>query len=234
MTTAETMFVPCEPRFWNGRYDRVPGDSAVFHLRYHDGRLRPVIVWPCDDKVATCPAVECAAADELAMAVAEAKRFAGGTGGGSFLINEFGQVLVPSSDGDGIRLLAGCLSGSLLFENPFAPEEPIDLFNERNFRNGDRWTLPYVGMLYNLHLRGYIYYYHQDEHGGRSAYPPRQDEQLVQALRRVRTSGPIRFLVTYGGLVLTKVLSDTGWEPEQTWQPIFVGAINRELWFEKE
>ena len=234
MTIAETTFVPCEPRFWTGRYARVPGVSAAFHLRYHDDRLWPVIVWPRDDEVAICPAIECAAVDELAMAVAEAKRFAGGTGGGLFLINEFGQALVPSSDGDGTRLLAGRLSGPLLFENPFAPEDPIDLYSERDFRNGDRWTLPYVGMPYNLHHSGNIYFYHQDEHGGRSTYPPRQDEQLVRALCRVRTSGPIRFLVTSGGLVLTKVPPDTGWEPEQTWQPVFAGTIDRKLWFEKE
>ena len=38
-----------------------------------------------------------------AEAVASAKRFKGGSGGGAFVVNEYGQVIVPSSDGGGAR-----------------------------------------------------------------------------------------------------------------------------------
>ena len=47
---------------------RIPGDSTVFHLQYLDGRLWPVVIWKLNEDVATCPAVDCAAASELADA----------------------------------------------------------------------------------------------------------------------------------------------------------------------
>ena len=83
----------------------------------------PTIEWQTEEGTGTCSAVRCAAAEELANAVERAKRHAGGGGGGSFVINEFGQVLVPASDGGGRRFLAGQLEGRLLFENPFDPND---------------------------------------------------------------------------------------------------------------
>src|SRR5215831_2474358 len=101
MNALTTVFQPCAPVPWNGRYARVMGDSTVFHVRYIDGRLWPVLDWETDGAIATCRALECAAAADLVAAVGQAKRHLGGNGAGAFLINEFGKVLVPASDGGG-------------------------------------------------------------------------------------------------------------------------------------
>jgi len=210
------------------------GDCAVFHLRYTKGRLWPVLIWETDDGIATCRAIDCVATIDLVDAVARAKRSAGGEGGGSFLINEYGKVLVPASDGDGRRFLAGRLEGTLLFENPFLPEEPIDLGLHEPLENGDPWKLPYIGIPYHLHRRGNIYFYQNDESGGRSIFPPQQDSQLIRAIRNVRPYGPVRFLVNPAGLVLTKIPSNIHRRSEDHWEPVFVGSINPNLWFKEE
>jgi len=234
MNIVTTEFQECQPTLWNGRYGRVMGDGAVFHLHYVDGRLWPVLVWETDTGVAWCRAIECPATVGVADAVARAKRQAGGEGGGSFLIDEYGRVIVPASDGGGRRFLAGRINGRLLFENPFLPDEPIDLGDAKVLQNGDPWTRPYVGIPYNLHRGGRIYFYQQDEHGGRSIYPPHQDFQLIRAIRNLRPHGAARIVVTHGGLVLTKIPSAIHGQSEDRWRPVFVGAVNFSLWFGEE
>jgi hypothetical protein len=232
MNAVTTQFQACPPMPWNGRYARVMGDASVFHLRHTGGRLWPVLDWTTDAGIGTCRAMECTAARELVTAVAQAKRQLGGNGAGSFLINEFGKVLVPASDGAGKRLMAGRLDGTLLFENPFLPEEPIDLSDDELLKNGNPWKRPYVGIPYHLHRDGSIYFYQQNDSGGRSIFPPQQDPELIDAIRRVRPYGPVRILVNPAGLVLTKV--PNGNQSEESWQPTFVGSINPSLWFEEE
>ncbi len=234
MPTVAARFTECHPRPWNGRYARIPGDCAVFHLHLVAGRLWPVMLWDTEDGRATCRAVSCEVAAHLADAVARAKRYAGGSGGGCFLINEFGQVLVPASDGDGRRFLAGTIEGRLLFENPFLPEEPIDLGDNSSLQPGDPWKLPYLGVPHNLHRNGHIYFYREDEFGGSPVHPLRQDTTLIRRLRDLRPRGPVRFLVNPFGLVLTKCPPDEGWCSEEHWQPVYVGSISLSLWFAKE
>jgi len=234
MSVVTTQFQACRPTPWSGRYRRVMGDVSVFHLRYVDGRLWPVVIWETGEGTATCRALGCAAATELADAVARAKRYAGGDEGGSFVVNEYRQVIVPSSDGDGKRFLAGWLNGTLLFENPFVPQEPIDLGDDGHLENGDPWKLPYIGVQYNLHRSGHIYFYQEDESGAQTLYPPRQDYDLIGAIRNVRPTGAVRILVNPAGLVLTKVPFQTSQQTEGFWQPVYVGCINSNLWFEKE
>jgi hypothetical protein len=234
MSGVTARFHECQPLVWHGRYARVMGDSGVFHLRYTDSCLWPVLVWETHADIATCRAIACAAAVALVDAVARIKRRFGGEGGGSFLINEYGKVLVPASDGGGQRFLAGRLEGSLLFENPFSPAKPIDLGNREALENGDPWKLPYVGIPYHLHRGGRIYFYQQDELGGRSIYPPQQDFALIRAIRKLRPYGAARILVTPGGLVLTKMPPDGRTLSEDRWEPVFAGAINPKVWFEEE
>lgn len=233
MTVATAQFEARYPTAWNGRYARIPGDCTVFHLHHANGRLWPVVLWELDGR-ATCRAVESDAAVKLAESVSRAKRFAGGNGNGSFIVNEFGQVLVPASDGSGRRYLAGQWSGQLLFENPFLPEELIDLGDNENLQPGDPWKLPYVGVPYNLHRANKIYFYKQDEKGGRTTYPPRQDERLIRVLRTIRPTGAVRFIVNHAGLVLTKDPSASRLVSEDSWQSVYVGSIDPNLWFEKE
>jgi hypothetical protein len=130
--------------------------------------------------------------------------------------------------------LAGRLNGRLLFENPFLPEEPIDLGDGERLENGDPWNRPYIGIPYHLHRSGRIYFYQQDEQGGRSIYPPQQDFELIRAIRNVRPYGPVRIVVTPGGLVLTKIPTGNGTLEEDRWQPVFVRSINFNSWFEEE
>lgn len=234
MNVVATQFRARHPMPWEGRYGRVIGDTTVFHLRHVGERLWPVLLWKTDEGVATCRAVECSAAVKLAEAVARAKRQAGGDGGGSFLINEYGQVLVPATEGGGRRFLVGRLDGTLLFENPLAPGETIDLGDAELLKSGDPWGLPYVGVPYHLHRRGNIYFYRHDESGGRVVSPPRQDYGLIRAIRNVRPYGPVCILVNPAGLVLTKVPSGAYPQSEDDWQSVFVGSINPNLWFEEE
>ncbi len=234
MSVITAQFHACPPTPWSGRYGRVVGDSSVFHLRHIDGRLWPVLYWETDVGTVTCRAIDGAATVEVVDAVAQAKLRAGGNGGGSFLIDEYGKILVPASDGSGQRFVAGRLSGMLLFENPLFPEEPIDLGDNKVLKNGDPWTLPYVGISYNLHSGGSIYFYQRGESADRSIYPPRQDGGLIRAIRNVRPYGPVRILVNPAGLVLTKMWSGISGQSEDCWQPVYVGSIDPSLWFEEE
>jgi hypothetical protein len=229
-----TQFEPSKPTPWRGRYARVMGDASVFHLQYVGGRLWPILLWSTDDGVLACRAIASESVEDLAEAVAQAKRQGGGSGGGAFLINEFGQVIVPSSTANGKRFIAGRIHEIPTFENPVAPKTPINLGKHDHLDTGDPWQLPYIGMPYNLHRNGTIYFYHEDEFGGRSTYPAQQDLELIDAIRTVRPFGPVRLLVNPAGLVLTKVPVNGPSRPDPQWQPVFVGTINPNCWFEKE
>src|SRR6185295_131632 len=100
----------------------------------------------------------------------------------------------------------------------------INLAANDNLRNGDKWTLPYVGVPYNLHRNGSVYFYKEDEDGGRSVHPPRQDPALVRAIRNIRPCGPVRFIVNPAGLVLTRRPVGIS-AAEESWQPVFVGSF---------
>jgi hypothetical protein len=228
------VFNICSPSPWTGRYARIPGDRSVFHLQTNGGRWCPVILWRWEDGLGTCVAIDLPAVRQLTDAVAAAKQQLGGTGGGTFQINEFGQVLVPASDTSGRRLLVGELNGSILFKDPFQDDMIIDLGDVRGLRCGDSWPKPYVGCWYNLNRRSQIYFYRTDGEGAVSEYPPAQDADLIRALRAVRRTGPVRFIVNPYGVVLTKRPPHGRWQAEEEWEPVFVGRINLNRWFKKE
>lgn len=235
MAVAVSRFWPQAPTQWQGRYARIPGDTSVFHLQYVEDKWWPVVIWKIFDRIATCPAIATPSVKDLAKAVTRAKLHAGGNGGGAFVIDEYGHVIVPASSGDGRRFLAGVFKGTMRFENPFDPSEPFDLAGDAYLRPGDPWKLPYVGMPYHLHRNGNIYFYQQDDVGGRSIYPPKQDAELIRSIRRVRPHGAARIVVTHAGTVLTKVPSGGNrFESEENWQSVYVGSINPNLWFDEE
>lgn len=227
-------FTACRARTWKGRYARIPGDRSVFHIQTCGGRWCPVVLWHRDDSVGTCAAIDVPGVRQLTDAVTAAKRQLGGTGGGSFQINEFGQVLVPASDARGRRMLVGEVSGPLLFNDPFEDKHVIDLSDTAGLRCGDPWPRPYVGFPYNLSKRSQIYFYRMDDEGGGSVYPRAQDTDLVRALRTIRRFGAARFVVNHAGVVLTKRPPDGGSSAEEQWEPVFVGRINPNCWFDKE
>ncbi len=228
MSIAVSHFEPCRPQVWNGRYSRIPGDTSVFHIHEVDDRLWPVIIWETDDGRGTCKAVASESTEALVKAVVSAKRLSGGSGG-CFSINEFGQVLVPSG---AYRYLVGRLTKLPLFKNPFLPEEPIDMADTSYLQSGDPWKLPYVGMPYNLHRASKIYTYKKDKEGAGPVFAPKQDANLIKAIRAIRPKGPVRFIVNPAGIVITK--QDNGSGSEESWQPVFVGSIVPSLWFSQE
>src|SRR5215472_3072519 len=122
-------FHPVELKSWIGPYGRIPGDSNAFHIRTHPRKGKPwlMTILTQNADVGSCWAIDGPAIHELAAAVIKAKRFLGGGGGGEFLINEFGQVLVPSPNGDGKRAYAGRIEGGLRFEDPFRSGGVLDL-----------------------------------------------------------------------------------------------------------
>ena len=144
---------------------------------------------------------------KLAEAVNLAKRILGSCGGGVFSINEFGQVIVPSPDGDRRRILIGEIEGPILLHNPFSKSEEdkwINISDDSNFKCGDRWPYPYLGVVYRLSKNNQIYYIEDTEDESRAIFAPKSDTQLVKKLRLIRGYGPIRFLVNPYGIVLTK------------------------------
>ena len=227
-------FQPIEARPWNGRYTRVPSDTTVFHVRHVEGGLRVVIDWDVDAERFTCVALDGSAVRVLAENVLQAKRKMGGYGGGSFQINEFGQVLVPGSDGDGRRLLVGKTRGSLRFDDP-RDGGTFTLRDASGLSSGDPWPLPYVGMPFNLSRRGRVYCKREYQESGALEYLSPSDPKLVRALRRIRGHVAVRFLINSERIVLTKrqLQSRTcDWEGES--EPVFVDHLDLNLWFKKE
>jgi hypothetical protein len=208
----------------------------VFHVQWINGLFQTIMYWHREDTRAICTAVDTPAVRALTDAVSQGKRLMHGSEGGSYQINEFGQVLVPSSAGDHRRVLVGEVTGLLQFHNPYEVGQIFTLADDTNLSPGNPWSLPYVGMPFNLSSRGsLIYTWHEDEERGYPRNPPHQDRNLVAALRNIMKSGAIRFLVNPGDLVLTKRPPPGAWQGyEETWKPVYVGRIDYTKWFAKE
>ncbi len=220
------------PRRWSGRYARVPGETTAFHVRLVDGVWWPVVDWAFDSTTAECPMVESAGAAALASAVNEGKRFLGGEQGGSFLINEYGQILVPALTPSDARVaIVGECTGPLEFINSAAGYGSFDLADANGLGAGDDWERPYVGVPHHLSSRSELYFW-EDGAGGEKLLPQVQDSELIGSLRHLRGHGAVRFLAAYGGLVLTKV--PVGRWPDGRWEPRYVGRIDFRQWFAKE
>ena len=225
-------FTPVRPRRWGGRHARIPGKTTALHVRLLGGRWWPLVEWAIEDEVAQCPMADVDHVESLAAAVNAGKRLLGGSLGGAFLVNEYGQVLVSSPSGDGNVALVGECAGPMAFHDSFAAGDLFDLTCDQGLTLGDAWDLPYLGMPHNLSRTNELYFWHERQAGGRKATPPVQDRSLIDALRTLRPQGPIRFVVTYGGLVLTKVPVGDWRNPR--WEPRFVGHIDYRRWYQKE
>ena len=221
------------PFLWSGRYKRVPGQTTTFSIRYHSH----LGWWPCVDWRTDEYQLECFALSgnthirTLAAAINKAKMMLAHTEGGSFQINEFGQVLVPSSAGDGRVMIVGETQGALILENPLT-DDYIDLSNTDGLESGSLWDKPYIGQVYNLSKGHQIYCY--DDRTSTSRYPVAQDFRLIRRLRAVRRSGPVRFIVNMHGIVLTKMTVGEFSELADEYQPVYIGRIDEKLWFDKE
>jgi len=227
-------FTPCRIRSWTGYYARIEGDSAVFHVQWINGRFQTIVYWHRDDARATCVAVDTPDMRALTEAVLRGKRLMGSHEGGSYQINEFAQVLVPSSTGDQKRVLGGEVTGTLRFHNPYNAGQIFTLADDNGLSPGDLWPFPYIGMPFHLSKRSFIYYWREDDEGGYAVNPLRQDRDLVMSLRDIRRYGAVRFIVNSEGLVLTRRPPLGRWQGyEETWEPVYVGRIDYAKWFEK-
>lgn len=228
-------FLPCEPKEWTGRYDRIPGDSSVFHLRWRWdwGCFWPMAEGKCGSEKAFYWFENKKAVRDLANSVARVQLRFNGREGGSFTINEWGQVIVPSGEGDRRRYLAGVLRGSWSLVAPDDVNGRVSLEDDDGLECGDPWDRPYVGLPYHLSKRGYIYFVHRSPGKDVLRYPPYQDTDLINAIREIRPWGAVKFIVNSFGLVLTKRPS-RGQLNEENWDPVYVGRIDYERWFENE
>ena len=214
------------PKEWSGFYKRIPGTDTAYHVK----AARVQCLWKRNrNERVWCDIVESAAADELARAVREAKRFFGYSGGGSFLINEYGQVLVPSPAGDGRQALVGQWTGPLEFVNPWS-WEVFDLADDEGYELGHPWSWPYIGVPHCLSKWDELYFW--DEALSEKVIPPRQDPRLIESLRTLRPSGPVRFITMPGGFALTKVPRRAG--GRTLWDTVYVGRLDFDCWFPKE
>jgi hypothetical protein len=163
----------------------------------------------------------------LATAVSGVKLAQGAGPGGSFLIDEYGRVLVPASEGSGVSVfVVGECSGPLRFENPFRPGSILDLYDDKGLKLGDPWKRPYVGMQYQLSKHDELYFWATDTAGSTKQTPRAQDATLIASLRSLRPWGAVRYLVCPGGVVITKV--------PPLWEPRYAGRVDLATWFPKE
>jgi hypothetical protein len=230
VTPARTLrFSARRPRAWRGRYRRIPGRTSVIHVRRIDGEWWPVVDWRIGEETGTCLMLDDGDLDGLVEAVHAGKHALGVGPGGSFLVNEFGQVLVPVNEQETTCVVyVGDCDGPLGFENPLQAGKTFDLADSRALKAGDRWERPYVGIVYNLSSYDEICFRQTDATGTRYVEAPEHDPKLVASLRGLRPYGWVRFVVGAGGIALTKV------QVQSEWQPHYVGRIDRARWFSKE
>ena len=223
-------FHNAEPKLWTGPYGRIPGESTVFHVRTDSrkGQSWPMAILSRDGDQGFCWAADGPGVRDLVKAVIKGKSFLGGGGGGEFLINEFGQVLVPASAGDGRRAYVGRIEGALRLENPFEPGEVIDLSDDAGLECGDTWPMPYVGCQYNLAAGGWIYTTLETRDGPTFPRLRANGDYLIRSLRGLRPYGATRFIVNPCGIVATK--RHDGFE----WEAVYVGRLRHGAWFETE
>ncbi len=213
-----------DPSRWTGRYRRIPGPQSVLHVRWDD---RVDLIWQDGSDVCTCLAHMTNDLKSLARAVNHVKRQRAGQPGGSFVINEYSQVLCPVADDSFERFHVGDCRGGITFVSPDG--EPFALNDDADLKPGDDWNLPYVGIAHNLSRNNRIYFPLKEGYDTECQYPPSQDQHLIHALRRIRRHGGVRFIVNPHGIVLTKSED----EPSN-WQPKYVGRIDYHLWFPRE
>ena len=211
-----------EPRPWRGRYSRIPGKEPVFHV---DAGGRIAVRWydsAAGEKL--CAQIKAsAAATRLGASVNEAKCSFSGGAGGSFAINEFGDVICPVGSGDQ-RYLVGRVKGVPQFVDPRRAGQEFSLRPPDDVAPGTPWSWPYLGMKFNLDTDDLVYFKMEDPTGTRKIYVQRQDPELAKRLRAVRGGGQvIRFIVNLHGAVFTK--------REPDWQAVAVGFIRPAFWF---
>lgn len=161
MTSSEFRALP-RPTPWQGYYGRTPGHPYAFHLRARNlGKFWPHADWTVAGKHLEIPFVLApnqpydVAPRDLTVAVNDVtKRNTPGLFDRAFLVNEFGNVLMPSRDSLQI-LHVGQWSGPIWMEDAYSPaSDPIELYGVEGVAFGDQWKRPYVGSSYTTAVVG--------------------------------------------------------------------------------
>jgi len=214
-----------EAVIWTGRYNRIPGKEPAFKARVDGSAQAYWSPWNSGEWL-TSAFVDGSGVRSMVKAVNHAKEQYAGQPGGSFLINEFGQVLCPITSSS-VRYWVGTVTGVPSFEDPRRDGDTFELRLPPSTEAGTPWNRPYIGMKFNLDTAGSIYFQEDDGDTRRKHRLGKTDSDLIRRLQKVRGSGQtIRFIVNLHGVVLTK--------KEPDWQPVFVGHIDLNHWFPKQ
>ncbi len=212
---------------WEGRYRKIVGRKTSFSAVHGGVRVCWVDPWAGDGAELTSM-LRGEDAAELNERVRWAKGQLGQRGGGSFLITEYGRVLVPVYDTQVASRnvwCAGTWTGPLVFDNPLTGAE-FDLYNVDELKPGDKWNGPYIGLLHTM--------WPSDEIGmqrrGRNGWdwPHVGDVRIANALREIRgngTNGWARVITGPGGVAITR---------DQELMAYFVGKIDLRYWFDAD
>lgn len=220
-------FTPLTPaRPWNGRYARIPGREPAFHVS-SSGIITAQWTDHSEDERLTANIQDSPAAVALAKALNETKEEHTGHGGGSFLINEYGQVICPLR-GSRDRYLVGDCKGTPLFNHPVIGSA-FSLAPAETTASGTIWQGPYIGMKFNLSHDDRIYFNHETEDTRTRNWLENENPELIADLRKIRPSGGVRFILNLHGAAFTKVEDDLG-----NWLPVFVNYIDFSKWFPRE
>jgi len=225
------------PVLFDGYFGRHPDHPFSFHIRPRNTKK----YWPIAELVVANKLLEVPfvlapdqpldpAPGDLTVAVAEIVRLHGGRVTGAFDITEFGNVLVPSRDLSQV-FHVGDWTGTIWMEDAYHPDgEPVELYGVEGLRIGDTWRRPYVGASYTTAIVGNKVLLTARNGAGAPGTPGVRgylEDEVLPLLRRVHWDSKIQFLVTFGGLLLTKVSlsSRGGFEP-----PVYSGTLDLERW----
>jgi hypothetical protein len=180
----------------------------------------PAIKWDIDTGFIKCPAINSQDARELVGAVNSIKVNQTFQEGGSFVINEFGNVIVPFANTNK-KVCVGKVEGTLVFHNSL-DSGYFCLNDDEHLKTGDLWDKPYIGIPYNYNPKEGVYFEKDD---GSLIKPVKQDPEFMRKIRSIR--GSPRFIVNPYGIALTKL--EIEW---RNWKPIYIGRIDYDKWFE--
>ncbi len=229
-------FRPQSPSLWLGRFTPYSPRHAgnLLCLGREAGAL-PLLAWRRGGAEDRLPAEAGLSARALSDAVLAGRRLlaggAHGHGEAYFSINEFGQVLVVDEGAPGRAALCGEVEDLPRFVD--GDGSRLDLSRDPGLEPGEAWGLPLLGCPFYLSRRTRLYFQHAD---GRQEQPGVQDWELVESLRGLHPSGPLRLLVTPAGFVLAPAPDGADLPPQSGAGAgmVFAGRIRQEHWFEKE